>query len=126
MSTSIEILDRVAPEFADRPEDDKRAFLNIASSMIEPSQFPGTYQQAAVFLAAHYMTLAKRGEKFEDVPGAPSGGISSMSDKGFSYSGSSAGGEDASEKALTSTQYGAEFNRLKNNNGTITTPILGP
>lgn len=123
--SAVDVLDKVAPQFESEPADTKEFWLETASVSLSPDDYPSKIWPLAVALkAAHYMTLRDRGVKFKHVPGAPSGGITSVSDRSVSHSGETIDVDDPAEQALAATQYGAMLVGL-GGGGEITTPILG-
>src|SRR5690606_14233886 len=56
MSASRDILNAIAPEFADEPRAD--LFLTMAAQRIRPSAFGVLYGQAVAYLAAHMLTMS--------------------------------------------------------------------
>ncbi|MFB6371618.1 MAG: DUF4054 domain-containing protein [Bradymonadaceae bacterium] len=123
MPTSVELLDRLASEFSGMSDSDKKDWLEIGDALTPRSEFPENYQIAVVLHTAHLMKLDEMNNEL-DAPSPPTGGVTSLKDRSTSMSGKSAGGDDASERALSATTYGAEYNRLKGG-GEITTPIIG-
>lgn len=120
---AADILDKVAPQF--ESDADKNFWIETAAASLSQDDFSSTVWPVAVaFKAAHYMTLRDRGVKFQNVPGAPSGGIDSVSDRSVSHSGTTINVQDPAKQALASTQYGAAVLGL-GGGSELTTPILG-
>lgn len=98
------ILDAIAPEFANNPLKD--IHLELAEGQTG-TVFGAQRDHAVALLAAHTLTLANRGKSVGGVAGA----VSSLSEGQLSvgFSGSS----DAGKGSLGSTSYGEELLRLR-------------
>jgi hypothetical protein len=120
MADAIEYLDKLTP-YGDH--DNAQFFIDeVADDELDESAYGNDYEKAKALLAAHYIELRKRGDKFQHVPGAPSGGIQSANDGDASYQGKSAGADDHAERDMSSTLWGSAVQRLKTS--TKQTPFL--
>ncbi|MFB6373839.1 MAG: DUF4054 domain-containing protein [Bradymonadaceae bacterium] len=111
MAKAIDYLDKMTPYGS---HQDAQFFIDkVARPELSEDAYGNDYEKAVGLLAAHYIELQKRGKKFQDVPGAPSGGIGSVTDGNAQISGASAGKKDHEERDLSATQWGSAVQRLK-------------
>jgi len=115
MSSSIDTLDAIAPEYASEPTATKETFLEMAAQRMTPEVWGRLYEQAAAYLAAHLLKVRQRGEDFAASGGAGAGGVSSVStgDLSVSFEGAGDGAQTLNEEALSSTEYGQQYLHLR-------------
>lgn len=106
MSASRDILNAIAPEFADEPRAD--LFLTLAAQRIRPSAFGALYGQAVAYLAAHMLTMSPDdgGEGAASAGPVTSRGAGALS-IGYGAPGAAASGHV--DAALQQTRYGREY-----------------
>ena len=118
--TSLETLSLVAPEFDSVAEDTRSSMLTLAADQLTSAAWGSLYQQAAVRLAAHMLTLRQRA-----VDGAAGAGPIVSQEAGrqkLSY-GAVVGVLNADAKIAT-TVHGIEYLNLRARVGTSACPGL--
>lgn len=121
MSTTITLLDFIAPEFSGETTADKETAIDMATQRLSSKAWGTLYQQAVVHLAAHVLKKRDRSTGSAQAAGFV-GPVTSIKSGDLSISGpgpSTGGGSDAD---LKSTEYGQALLTLRESIGT--TPFI--
>lgn len=124
--SAVDVLLRVAPQFAGEATATLEAYLGDAALQLAPTVWGVLFEQATAQLAAHLMTLRDRAQATAgDGSGmVPAGGVTSVrtGGLGLTFGAVGAATAGAGEAALRTTPYGLEFLRLRSL--VLTTPIV--
>src|SRR5690554_4956974 len=112
MSTVVDILKEIAPEFASEDAARLDLFVELAAARISASVFGKVYPQALAYLTAHLLSVSARAS----TSGAGAAGpVTSATTGGVSVSyGQVAASVSVTDAALSTTAYGLEFLALRN------------
>lgn len=116
MSSSVDKLRAVAPQFEDESDESLEVYLEMAADRLDASAWGKLFEQGAVYLAAHLLTVRNRAQQAAQHGGTAGGGVTSVSegDQSISYAEGGKTASTPSEEALSSTQYGQQFLSLRN------------
>lgn len=109
MATSRELLVAVAPEFASESTGRLDTFLELAAQRLDATWWGDLYQQGAVYLAAHLLTLSARASA--GVTGA--GPIVSQRAHDLSVGFGAVVGVLSEDAKMATTSYGIEYLNLR-------------
>lgn len=110
MTTSAELLEQIAPEFAADPRAD--LFLTLAASRLHVRTFGNLYVQAVVYLAAHMLTMSPDDDGDEAASAGPVTGRGT-GDLSVNYATARPPTNDV-DAELGQTRYGRAFLAIRN------------
>lgn len=114
----------LAPEYVAEDDTTLQVFLDLAAARLDAAAFGNVYAQANAYLAAHILTIARRGVAGAAGSGAgagqgASGAVTAISTGDWSVSfaggmnGSEGGVDTLAESSLMTTRFGKEFLALR-------------
>lgn len=113
MSTVVDILKEIAPEFASEDAARLDLFVELAAARISAPVFGKVYPQALAYLAAHLLSVSARSASAG--AGGAAGPVTSATTGGVSVSfGQAQVSVSTTDAALSTTGYGLEFLALRN------------
>lgn len=123
MTTPL-LIRTVAPEYKDETDEVLTVWLDLAAQRLDETTWGKVYAQALAYLAAHLLTVARRG--VSGLPGSgagagqgASGAVTSISTGDWSIgfaggmNGSEGGVDTLAESSLLTTRFGKEFVALR-------------
>jgi len=123
MTTPL-LVKTLAPEYAAETDETLAVWLDLAAQRLDASVWGGVYGQAVAYLAAHLLTVARRG--IAGLPGSGAGAgqggagsVDSVStgDWSVGFAGGLSGGEGntdlLAESSYLTTRFGKEFVSLR-------------
>lgn len=127
----------LAPEYAAETDEVLMTYLDFAAQRLDARAFGGVYAQAVAYLAAHILTIARRGVAGGAGGGAgagqgASGAVTAVSTGDWSVSfagglnGSEGGVDTLAEASLMTTRFGKEFLALRRTRAASRSRVIKP
>lgn len=127
----------LAPEFKTDDDDTLAVYLELAAERMDSRAWGNVYGQAVAYLAAHILTIARRGDASAAGGGAGAGqggtgAVSSIStgDWSVSFGGSLTGAEGGvdtlAEASLMTTRHGKEYLALRRTRAAGRSRVIRP